>query len=290
MYLDEVGAHTLLSREDEVRLAQAIEAGTEASRALEAAPRLGSRRRAQLRAAVRAGQRARRTFIEANLRLVVSIAANYQRSGIDLADLIQEGNIALMHAVDRFDWRRGHKFSTYATWWIRKAVAEAAGESSTALHVPRRRRDQARAVAAATRRLEQRLGRYPGRADLAREEGIERADVDAIARALAPRVSLSTPVDEGGTELSDLLADEESNTERDATTAVVPGELAAVIETLSPVAGRVLRMRYGLDGEVAHSIREVADALSLSPERIRQIEVRALLQLRRQLRDVDWAS
>jgi RNA polymerase sigma factor (sigma-70 family) len=289
MYLDQIGAHALLDHDDEVRLAQAMERGAEAARELEEEPAARGRRRMRLVADVRAGERARRTFIEANLRLVVSIAATYRRSGTDLSDLIQEGNVALMHAVERFDWRRGHKFSTYATWWIRKAVSEAAGDGA-ALRVPRRRRDQARAMAAAASRLEQRLGRRPSRADLAKEEGIERADVEAIALAVAPRVSLSTPVDDGGTELGDLLADEATDTEREAAMAILPAELVAVVGTLSPVAARVLRLRYGLDGESAHSIREVAEMLSLSAERIRQIEMRALLRLRRQLRDVDWAS
>ena len=289
MYLDQIGAHALLDHDDEVRLAQAMERGAEAARELEEKPAARGRRRMRLVADVRAGERARRTFIEANLRLVVSIAATYRRSGTDLSDLIQEGNVALMHAVERFDWRRGHKFSTYATWWIRKAVSEAAGEGA-ALRVPRRRRDQARAMAAAASRLEQRLGRRPSRADLAKEEGIEQADVEAIALAIAPRVSLSTPVDDGGTELGDLLADEATDTEREAAMAILPAELVAVVGTLSPVAARVLRLRYGLDGESAHSIREVAEMLSLSAERIRQIEMRALLRLRRQLRDVDWAS
>ncbi len=289
MYLDQIGAHALLDHDDEVRLAQAMERGAEAARELEEKPAARGRRRMRLVADVRAGERARRTFIEANLRLVVSIAATYRRSGTDLSDLIQEGNVALMHAVERFDWRRGHKFSTYATWWIRKAVSEAAGEGA-ALRVPRRRRDQARAMAAAASRLEQRLGRRPSRADLAKEEGIEQADVEAIALAVAPRVSLSTPVDDGGTELGDLLADEATDTEREAAMAILPAELVAVVGTLSPVAARVLRLRYGLDGESAHSIREVAEMLSLSAERIRQIEMRALLRLRRQLRDVDWAS
>jgi RNA polymerase sigma factor (sigma-70 family) len=289
MYLDEIGSHPLLDHEDEVRLAQAMERGVAAAEEL-ARTQVSGRRRAGLVAAVRAGQRARRTFIESNLRLVVSIAATYRRSGTDLSDLIQEGNLALMHAVERFDWRRGHKFSTYATWWIRKAVSETAGEATVALRVPRRRRDQARAVAAATSRLEQRLGRRPSRADVAEEEGLERSDVEAIALAVAPRVSLSTPIDDGGTELGDLLADESSDTEHEAEIAILPRELEAVVGTLSPVAARVLRLRYGLDGEAAHSIRQVAEALSLSPERIRQIEMRALLRLRRELRDVDWAS
>jgi RNA polymerase sigma factor (sigma-70 family) len=290
VYLDEIGTHALLDHDAEVRLAQAMERGAAASERLQRAPVTDDRLRRRLQADVRAGKRARRTFIESNLRLVVSIAAGYRRNGADLGDLIQEGNVALMHAVERFDWRRGHKFSTYATWWIRKAVSEAAGEGAVALRVPRRRRDQARAMAAATSRLEQLLGRRPSRADLAKEEGLERADLDAIARAVAPRVSLSTPIDEGGTELGDLLADETTDTAGEAAMAVLPAELTAIVETLSPAAAKVLRLRYGLEGETAHSIREVADALSLSPERIRQIEMRALLRLRRQLRDVDWAS
>jgi RNA polymerase sigma factor (sigma-70 family) len=289
VYLDEIGARALLDHDGEVRLAKAIERGTAASSALEH-EQVDARRRRRLMAAVCEGERARRTFIEANLRLVVSIAATYKRSGVDLGDLIQEGNVALMHAVERFDWRRGHKFSTYATWWIRKAVSEAAGANGGAFRVPRRRRDQARAVAATASQLEQRLGRRPSRADVANEEGMERADLEAIALAVAPRVSLSTLVDEGGTELGDLLADQSADTEGEAEAALLPAELVSIMGKLSPTAARVLRLRYGLDGEEPHSIREVGEALGLSAERIRQIEMRALLRLRRQLREMDWAS
>ncbi len=291
VYLDELGWHPVLSRAEEVRLARAIEDGERAARELEQAVHSSRKRRLALEEAVVEGKRARKEFIRANLRLVVSIAKRYQHRGVELADLVQEGNVGLLYAIDRFDWRRGYKFSTYATWWIRKGVAQAVGDSSSALRLPRHRRDQARALAETAERLERRMGHSPGERRLADEAGIRLADVVAIRRAAAPVVSLSAPIDEDGDELGDLVADPSSDVGDIAISAVLPREVGRLLEQLSPSAATVIRLRYGIgtqDGPL--SATAVGAALSVSPERVRQIEVRALATLRRRLEHGSRAS
>jgi RNA polymerase primary sigma factor len=290
LYLDEIGWHPLIDRETEGRLAKAIEEGDAARRELAGTPLRSRKRRLQLQRIAETGHAARDEFTNANLRLVVSIAKRHQRRGIDLADLIQEGNIGLMRAIERFDWRRGYKFSTYATWWIRKAVIQAAGEGSSAVRLPRHRRDQARSLAESSFDLEHRLGYRPNSAALASETGIAMADVVAITRASAPLSSLSSPIDEDGNELSDVLADADADTEREATISLLPAEMAEVLAELPPSAARVIRLRYGIGDGESRSASQVAAVLSISPERVRQIEMRALTILRRRLRKLDWAS
>jgi RNA polymerase sigma factor (sigma-70 family) len=291
VYLDELGWHALLSREDEVRLAKAIEDGEHAAAELEQRRRMSQKRRQALQETVEAGGRARKEFIRSNLRLVVSIAKRYQHRGVDLADLVQEGNVGLLHAIERFDWRRGYKFSTYATWWIRKGVAQAVGDSSTTVRLPRHRRDQARALSETAERLERNLGHAPGTRQLADETGMRVADVAAIRRAAAPVVSMSAPIDEDGNELGELVADPSRDVGDVAISAVLPREVEHLLEQLSTSAATVLRMRYGIGSSGGpHSATEVGAALSISPERVRQIEMRALATLRYRLERDSWAS
>jgi RNA polymerase sigma factor (sigma-70 family) len=291
LYLDELGWHPVLSRADEVRLAQTMEEGERAATELKSSKRLSGRNRQMLEQAVESGTRARQEFIRSNLRLVVSIAKRYQHRGVELADLVQEGNIGLMHAIERFDWRRGYKFSTYATWWIRKGVAQAVGDFSSTVRLPRHRRDQARTLSDTADRLERSLGHSPGVQELADETGIRLADVVAIRRAAAPVVSMSAQIDEDGNELGELVADPSVDVGEVAVSAVLPREIEGLLEQLSGSAATVIRLRYGIGSpDGPRTASEVGAVLSISPERVRQIEMRALAMLRHRLRRVSWAS
>lgn len=290
VYLGEVGSHRLLSKEDEGRLARAMEEGERARKELHAGTSSRRGGHAQLRSAVAAGEEARREFTNANLRLVVSIAKRYQHRGVDLADLVQEGNVGLMRAVERFDWRRGYKFSTYATWWIRKAVLEAVAESGSSVRLPRRRRGEASALTIATERLEHDLGRSPGIGELAAAVGMEPDDVAAVRRATARPVSLSAPTEAEGRELGDLVSDPDADTAEEATGSLLPAEMERLLEGLSPSSARVVRLRFGIGDGRPRTASEVGATLGVSAERVRQIEARALAVLRRRVTPMFWAS
>jgi RNA polymerase primary sigma factor len=290
VYLGEMGEHPLLGKEDEVRLAQAIEAGERAREQLGRCTRCRPSRRAQLEAAVAAGDAARRQFTNANLRLVVSIAKRYQHRGVELADLVQEGNLGLMRAVERFDWRRGYKFSTYATWWIRKSVLEAVADNGSTVRLPRRRRGEASELSMLSEHLERQLGRPPGVTELASAAGMRPADVAAVQRATARPVSLSTPTEADGKELAELVADPDADTAEAATSTLLPEEVDRLLDGLSPAAARVVRLRYGIGTGRPRTASEVASILSISAERVRQIEARAISALRRRVTPMFWAS
>ena len=163
LYLEDVGRHDLLTKDDEVRLAQAIEAGVVAQGELEAAKKLTPTQRRQLRRSIRGGEVAHREFVNSNLRLVVSIAKKYQSSGLPLLDIVQEGNLGLIHAVDKFDWRKGFKFSTYATWWIRQAIQRGIANSARVIRLPVHAGDMLTALLKMRAQLEGSLGRTPDR-------------------------------------------------------------------------------------------------------------------------------
>src|SRR6478672_9859861 len=167
LYLEDVGRHDLLTKDDEVRLSQAIEGGVEARTKLETTKKLTPTQRRQLRRSVRLGEEAHRQFVNSNLRLVVSIAKKYQSSGLPLLDIVQEGNLGLIHAVDKFDWRKGFKFSTYSTWWIRQAIQRGIANTSRTIRLPVQAGDQLLKARQAHSRLESQLGRTPTRAEIA---------------------------------------------------------------------------------------------------------------------------
>src|SRR5258707_11318322 len=208
LYLEDVGRHDLLTKDDEVRLAQAIEAGVVARNELEAAKKLTPTQRRTLRRSIRIGEEAHRQFVNSNLRLVVSIAKKYQSSVLPLLDIVQEGNLGLIHAVDKFDWRKGFKFSTYATWWIPQPIQRRIANSARVIRLPVHAGDMLTALLKLRAQLEGSLGRTPTLAELAREAELPLPKVVQVLRYPVDTVSLDEPVrDDGDAELGDFVED-----------------------------------------------------------------------------------
>jgi RNA polymerase sigma factor (sigma-70 family) len=284
LYLTEIGRHQLLTKDDESRLAQAIEAARDARAEMSSAGELSSSRRRQLRHSIAAGDTATQTFIEANLRLVVSIAKRYQASGLPLLDLIQEGNLGLIHAIEKFDWRKGFKFSTYATWWIRQAITRGIANTGRTIRLPVHAGDAVTMVARARGRLENLRGRPPTVEELAAETGLTAAAVRDVAAWGRDPISLSAGVGrESDSELGDVVADPLAI---DPAEAAAASTLGAEVERilLSCLDDRerlVLRLRFGLDGYgEPRTLEEVGEHFQLTRERIRQIEAKAMSKLR----------
>jgi RNA polymerase sigma factor (sigma-70 family) len=280
-YLDGMGRHDLLSADEERRLAQAIEEGRAASAALEAGGFDGPEDEAHLRAAVEAGDEARDRFVSANLRLVVANARRFGRiQGMDLSDLVQEGNLGLMRAVDKFDWRKGFKFSTYATWWIRQALSRAAAEKSRTLKIPIHLHDMVGTVRATAAGIRARTGKTPGAAEIAAEAGMDEADVER-ALAVSEAVSIDQPVGEDGALLGDFISDGDATDVAEAAEEADVGRiLREAVDRLDDRERAILIARYGfLDGR-SRPLEEIGAELGLTPERIRQIEKRAITRLR----------
>jgi RNA polymerase sigma factor (sigma-70 family) len=281
LYLDEIGRYELLTRQDEVWLSQTYQAGLQAGRELgELAP--GDPRRPALVEAAERGERARRTMVESNLRLVVSIARRYTNTGLPLVDLVQEGNLGLMRAVEKFDWRKGFKFSTYATWWIRQAVARgAADRGSRAIRLPVHVDERVGRLRRALTRLRGELGREPSDQELARAMNLSVQRVLRLRDSAHSVASLNAPIGDDGAELKDLLQDER---------AVDPGELAAeafgrealaqVLGTLPERERQALVLRFGLDSGTPRTLEQVGAVMGCSRERARQLERSALQALR----------
>jgi RNA polymerase sigma factor (sigma-70 family) len=286
LYLADVGRHRLLTQDDEVRLAQSIEAGQAAEEEMERAHlSLLAGRRRELRRQAQAGRDARQTFIRSNLRLVVSIAKNYQASGIPLLDLIQDGNLGLMHAVGKFDWRRGFKFSTYATWWIRQAITRGIANTDRTVRLPRQVRDSALRARREQANLEMELGRPATLAELGSVMAMAEEKLSKALGAAIDTVSLSTPIgDDGEVELADVVDLHAPSPEDEAVGGALGEEIATLLESLKPRERDVLRLRFGFGHEAPRTASQVAVSIGLSPQRVRQIEVRALHQLRRQRR------
>jgi len=283
LYLEEIGQHALLDRRGEARLGRVVQAGIRASRELAQRATFAEGRRAELVEAERAGRRAAAEFTEANLRLVVSVARRYQHRGVELGDLIQEGNVGLMRAVERFDPDLGFRFSTYATWWIRQAITSSIASSSSTIRLPQHAREKAAALRAAEDRLRQNLGRTPCVEEIAAECGITSEEAQLIRRAEQAPVSLSTPLDDQDqdAELGDLIAGTEPGPELVATSAVQSREVGRMLCHLTTLQADVIRLRYGLDGAEPATLTQVGTALGVSGERARQVETRALARLRR---------
>lgn len=277
-YLDDVGRHRLLTADEEVALAQAIEEGRRAAAELDSGA--DPARQSELAEKVEAGERARDTFIAANLRLVVAYARKYARSPLEMTDLIQEGNLGLMRAVDGFDWRKGFKFSTYASWWITQAISRGIAAKGRAIRVPVAVAESVTKVDAAVSKLTNRLGRSPTDEEVAEETHLPIGDVFRVRR-IAKVLSLNAPAAEDGeSELGDLVADDEVDPFERVVDRVAASGVRSAVATLDDKDRLVLTLRYGLDGQEPRTLGDVAGELGVTRERVRQIEARAIRRLR----------
>jgi RNA polymerase sigma factor (sigma-70 family) len=282
LYLSDVGRHALLSRDDEARLAKLIEAGADARRQLRDPSGVTPGRRRALCRMVRAGDDAGRRFVEANLRLVVSIAKKYQASGVPLLDLVQDGNLGLLRAVAKFDWRKGFKFSTYATWWIRQSIQRGIASTAHTIRLPIQATDQLLRARNTWARLEAELRRTPTLGEVAAELELPEHDVSVILRRGIDPVSLSEPLSaDSDTELADVVADRSAASPVEAAaTALLPREVAKVLAPLPAREREVLTLRFGLDRGEPRTLEEVGQHFNLTRERIRQLQARAMSKLR----------
>jgi RNA polymerase sigma factor (sigma-70 family) len=287
LYLTDIGQYPLLTKDDEVRLAQLIEGGYEAQVELDGksngkAKELSPTRRRELRRKVDQGERAQRTFVQSNLRLVVSIAKKYQASGLPLLDLIQEGNLGLMHAVEKFDWRKGFKFSTYATWWIRQAITRGIANTGRTIRLPVHAGDTLARVQKAQARLELKLGRPATLFELGIEVEMPEEKLVEALRFRAEPLSLSEPLrEDGDAELGDVVEDRSAESPFEmAATSLLPIEIQRLLAPLDEREREILRLRFGLDRGEPRTLEEVGEHFNLTRERIRQIEARAMSKLR----------
>ncbi|HEX5985818.1 MAG TPA: sigma-70 family RNA polymerase sigma factor [Nocardioides sp.] len=298
LYLDEIARTPLLDAVTEVELAKAIEAGLFAKHLLEegrvgrkkgGAPKYATQE--ELEWLVEEGERAVQRFIEANLRLVVSIARKYGRSQMPMLDLVQEGNTGLIRAVEKFDYRKGFKFSTYATWWVRQAITRGIAQQARVVRLPVHVVEELNQVGAARRTLERQLGREPEPQEIADELGIELDRVVDLLSWGREHVSLDTPVDEDGdTSLGDLIA-QETAPGPDSTFLDVESRdrLSHLVELLDDRAADIIRSRYGLVDGRQHKLADIGAKHGISAERVRQLEREALQKLR-ELADPDLAA
>ena len=282
LYLSDIGRYDLLTKAGEVQLSQAIEAGIAAREELEAATGLTAARKRELRRISRAGEEAEQTFVKANLRLVVSIAKKYQASGLPLLDLVQEGNLGLMHAVEKFDWRKGFKFSTYATWWIRQAITRGIANTGRTIRLPVHAGDTLSRLQKARTRLELKHGRPPTTRELAEETDIPEEKVVEALRFGAEPVSLSEPLrDDGDAELADVVGDATAISPFEAAADALMGrEIEKLLGALDEREREIIRLRFGLDRGEPRTLEEVGAIFQLTRERIRQIESKAMSKLR----------
>jgi len=226
-------------------------------------------------------EEAKKKLIESNLRLVMSITRNYTKAGVPLLDLIQEGNLGLIRAVEKFDYKLGFKLSTYATWWIRQAVTRALADQGRTIRLPVHVADQVRRLMRARRQLAQKMNREPTEAELARESGFPEKRVKELLELVEDPVSLETPVGDGESMYADLIEDIHSERPDESTSKKLRRvELAEAMLRLNPRMRRVLSLRFGLDGEPPQTLEEVGAGLGITRERVRQLESRALRELR----------
>jgi RNA polymerase primary sigma factor len=256
MYLREIGRIPLITAHEEIKLAKRIEAGDEI---------------------------AKKKLAEANLRLVVSIAKKYIGRGLTLLDLIQEGNTGLLRAVEKFDWRKGYKFSTYATWWIRQAITRAIADQARTIRIPVHMVETINKLARVQRQLVQDLGREPMPEEIAAEMGIDVSKVEHILKISQETVSLEAPVgEEEDSQLADFIEDKETlSPEETAIYELMKGHVKESMQYLSPREQKILKMRFGLETGRTHTLEEVGQEFGVTRERIRQIEAKALQKLKK---------
>jgi RNA polymerase nonessential primary-like sigma factor len=282
VYLNGIGKTALLSAEDEVELAKRIEAGLYAQHLLETRKRLGDKRRSDLAMLAADGQSARQHLLEANLRLVVSLAKRYTGRGMPLLDLIQEGNLGLIRAMEKFDYAKGFKFSTYATWWIRQAITRGMADQSRTIRLPVHLVEQVNKLARIKREMHQILGREATEEELAEESGIPADKIaDLLAHSRDP-VSLDMPV---GTDeeapLGDFIEDAEAmSAENTVIAELLHTDIRHVLATLDERERQVIQLRFGLDDGQPRTLDQIGKLFGLSRERVRQIEREVMMKLR----------
>ncbi|MEO6714748.1 MAG: RNA polymerase sigma factor [Mycobacteriales bacterium] len=282
MYLKDIGKVPLLTAEEEVDLAKRVEAGVFASEKLAMTPKLSAAMRRDLQAIERDGQLAKKKLVEANLRLVVSIAKRYVGRGMLFLDLIQEGNLGLIRAVEKFDYTKGYKFSTYATWWIRQAISRALADQARTIRIPVHMVEMINKCVRIQRQLLSELGREPTPEEIAKEMELTPEKVREIQKYGQEPISLETTIgDEGDSQLGDFIEDSDAVVPADAAAFILLQEqLDAVLYTLSEREKKVIQLRFGLTDGRSRTLEEVGHEFGVTRERIRQIESKTLSKLR----------
>lgn len=282
MYLKEIGKVPLLTGPEEVRLAKRIEAGEIATAELEKNGQMSREDTRRLKTQERSGMRAKRKLVEANLRLVVSIAKRYVGRGMLFLDLIQEGNLGLIRAVEKFDYRKGYKFSTYATWWIRQAITRAIADQARTIRIPVHMVETINKLVRVQRQLLQDLGREPAPEEIGREMDMSPARVREILKISQEPVSLETPIgEEEDSQLGDFIEDSDAEVPVDAASfSLLQEQLREVLDTLSDRERKVIELRFGLIDGHPRTLEEVGRVFGVTRERIRQIESKTLSKLR----------
>ncbi len=282
LYFRQMAQEPLLTAEEEIELAKIIEAGKKARAKLEKSTNLSVQERAELVLAMERAQEAREHLGRANTRLVVSIAKRYMGQGLPFPDLIQEGNVGLMRAVDKYDYERGNRFSTYATWWIRQAITRALAQKTRTIRIPLHMTERIRQMYRTAQVLEQELGRRPTPEEIAEEMNLPADSVRGMMDASQHAIALERPVgDEGDSEFGDFIEDQDTpEPDEAAAHHLLQETIEEVLSELTPRQAHILRLRFGLGGGEQHTLEEIANKFGLSRERIRQLEKEALRRLR----------
>ncbi len=283
LYFRQMAQEPLLTAEEEIELAKRIERGKDAQAKLEQLSRnCNPTLRRELTLLVEDGQSAREHLGRANTRLVVSIAKRYMGQGLPFPDLIQEGNVGLMRAVDKYDYKRGNRFSTYATWWIRQAITRALAQKTRTIRIPLHMTERIRQMYRTAQVLEQNLGRRPTPEEIATEMELPPEAVRSMMDASQHAIALERPVgDDGDSEFGDFIEDQDSPSPLEsATQHLLQETIEEVLAELTPRQSHILRLRFGLGGGEPHTLEEIANKFGLSRERIRQLEKEALRRLR----------
>jgi RNA polymerase primary sigma factor len=280
LYFRQMASEPLLTSEQEVLLAKRIERGSEAKKQWRQKRDASREELAAAAEIIKDAQAAREHLSRANTRLVVSIAKRYRNQGLPMSDLIQEGNVGLMIAVDKFDYRLGNRFSTYASWWIRQAITRALSQKSRTIRLPLHLSDQLRRITAVNQIMGQELGREPSDEELSRRLDLAPEEIRETLEANPQTIALETPIGDDS-EFGDLIEDDQSVSPDDTMHSIMLGEvLNRILNDLLPREAQILRLRFGLEDGTPQTLEQVGKELGLSRERIRQIERQALRQLR----------
>ena len=282
LYFRQMAQEPLLTAIEEVELAKRIERGRDSQAHIDESTHLSESIRAELNSWSRDGQAAREHLGRANTRLVVSIAKRYMGQGLPFPDLIQEGNVGLMRAVDKYDYKRGNRFSTYATWWIRQAITRALAQKTRTIRIPLHMTERIRQMYRMAQTLEQNLGRRPTPEEIALEMDLPADSVRSMMDASQHAIALERPVgDDGDSEFGDFIEDQDTPSPvESATQHLLQETIEEVLSELTPRQSHILRLRFGLGGGEPHTLEEIANKFGLSRERIRQLEKEALRRLR----------